>query len=65
MSTVSQFLDRPGALIGVSIVLAIVLGLLTSSLLGFGIFLFLPSVVMWLARRCPSRLPAGRIRWRR
>jgi hypothetical protein len=51
MSAVHEFLDRPGAVIGVSIVLAIVVGLLTSSLLGFGIFLFLPSVVMWLARR--------------
>jgi hypothetical protein len=47
----NHFLDRPGPVIGVSIVLAIVVGLLTSSLLGFGIFLFLPSVVMWLARR--------------
>ncbi|HEV7884819.1 MAG: hypothetical protein QOJ85_949 [Solirubrobacteraceae bacterium] len=51
MPTMNHFLDRPGAVIGVSIVLAIVVGLLTSSLLGFGIFLFLPSVVMWLARR--------------
>jgi hypothetical protein len=51
MATFNHFLDRPGALIGVSIVLAIVVGLITSSLLGFGIFLFLPSVVMWLARR--------------
>jgi hypothetical protein len=51
MSTLNRFLDRPGALIGVSIVLAIVVGLLTSSLLGFGIFIFLPSVVMGLARR--------------
>jgi high-affinity Fe2+/Pb2+ permease len=51
MSSVNQLLDRPGALIAVSIVLAVVVGLITSSLLGFGIFIFLPSLVMWLARR--------------
>jgi hypothetical protein len=51
MSSVNHLLDRPGALIAVSIVLAVVVGLITSSLLGFGIFVFLPSLVMWLARR--------------
>jgi hypothetical protein len=51
MSTFNRFLDRPGALIGVSVVLALVVGVLTSSFLGIGLFLVLPSAVAWIARR--------------
>jgi hypothetical protein len=51
MSTFNRFIDRPGALIGVSLVLALVVGILTSSLFGIGLFLVLPSAVAWLARR--------------
>jgi hypothetical protein len=51
MSTFNRFLDRRGALIAVSAALALVVGVLTSSLLGVGVFLFLPSVVAWIARR--------------
>lgn len=51
MSTLNRFLDRPGGLFVASIVLALAVGLVTSSLLGFGVFLFLPSAVVWLARR--------------
>jgi hypothetical protein len=51
MSTFNRVLDRRGALIAVSVVLALVVGLLTSSLLGIGLFLFLPSIVAWVARR--------------
>ena len=50
-STYTRFLDRPGGLLIVSIALAVVIGLLTSSLLGFGLFLILPSVVARLFRR--------------
>jgi hypothetical protein len=51
MSTFNRFIDRPGGLIAVSLVLAIVVGVLTSSLLGIGLFLVIPSAVAWLARR--------------
>jgi uncharacterized protein YqhQ len=50
-SSLRSIVDRPAGLIGVSIVLAIVVGLLTSSVLGVGVFLVVPSVVTWLARR--------------
>jgi uncharacterized protein YqhQ len=50
-SSLRGFLDRPGGLLIVSIALALVIGLLTSSLLGFGVFLILPSVVARLVRR--------------
>jgi hypothetical protein len=51
MSTFNRMLDRPGAVIVVSVVLALVVGLLTSSLFGIGLFLVLPSAVAWIARR--------------
>jgi uncharacterized protein YqhQ len=51
MSTLQRFIDRPGALIAVSLVLAVVVGVLTSSLFGIGLFLVLPSAVAWFARR--------------
>jgi hypothetical protein len=51
MSTFNRFIDRPGALIAVSVVLALVVGMLTSSLLGVGLFLVIPSAVAWIARR--------------
>jgi hypothetical protein len=51
MSTLHRLLDRPAGLIVASLVLAVVVGLMTSSLFGFGLFLFLPSAVTWLARR--------------
>jgi hypothetical protein len=51
MSTLHRFIDRPGALVAVSLVLALVVGVLTSSLLGVGLFLVLPSAVARLARR--------------
>jgi type IV secretory pathway TrbD component len=51
MSPLNRLADRPGALIAVSVVLALVVGFLTSSLFGVGLFLVLPSVVAWLARR--------------
>jgi uncharacterized protein YqhQ len=46
-----RLLDHPGGLLAASLVLAIVVGLLTSSLLGFGVFLILPSLVARLLRR--------------
>jgi hypothetical protein len=46
-----RLLDRRGGLLAVSIVLAVVVGLLTSSLLGFGLFLVFPSLVARLLRR--------------
>ncbi|MEA2149923.1 MAG: hypothetical protein QOD69_1753 [Solirubrobacteraceae bacterium] len=51
MSAVQRIVDRPAGLIAVSIVLAVVVGLLTSSVLGVGVFLVVPSLVTWLARR--------------
>jgi hypothetical protein len=51
MSALHRFLNRPGGLLAASILLALVVGLLTSSLLGFGLFLLVPSAVAWLARR--------------
>jgi hypothetical protein len=51
MSTSNRFADRPWALIAVSFVVALVVGVLTSSLLGIGLFLVLPSAVAWIARR--------------
>jgi hypothetical protein len=50
-SSLRHILDRPGGLLAVSIVLALIVGLLTSSLLGFGLFLLVPSVVARLFRR--------------
>jgi uncharacterized protein YqhQ len=49
--TVRRFLDRPGGLLVASLALALVVGLLTSSLLGFGLFLVVPSLVARLMRR--------------
>ena len=51
MSAMHRFLARPGGLIATSIVLALVVGLVTSSLFGFGLFLVVPSAVAWMARR--------------
>ena len=51
MPTLRRLIDRPGGLIAASLVLALVVGLLTSSLLGFGLFLIVPSVVARLVRR--------------
>jgi hypothetical protein len=51
MSTFNRLIDRRGGLIAVSVVLALVVGILTSSLLGVGLFLVVPSAVAWLARR--------------
>jgi hypothetical protein len=48
---VRRLLDRPGGLLAVSLALALVVGLLTSSLLGFGLLLIFPSVVARLFRR--------------
>jgi uncharacterized protein YqhQ len=49
--TLRRLLDRPGGLLAASLVLAVVVGLLTSSLLGFGVFLVVPSLVARLLRR--------------
>jgi hypothetical protein len=51
MSGLNQFLEHRGALIAASVVLALVIGVLTSSLFGFGLFLFVPAIVLWIARR--------------
>jgi hypothetical protein len=51
MSTFDRFLERRGALIAASAVLALVIGVLTSSLLGIAVFLFVPALVAWIARR--------------
>ena len=51
MSPHNRLADRPGALITVSVVPALAVGLLTSSLFGVGLFLILPSAVAWRARR--------------
>ena len=51
MPTFDRFLDHRGALFAVSAVLGLVVWVLTSSLLGFGLILFVPSVVAWMARR--------------
>jgi hypothetical protein len=51
MPALRRLLDRPGGLLAASLVLALVVGLLTSSLLGFGLFLFVPAVVTRLIRR--------------
>ena len=51
MSTLNHLIDRPGALIAVSLLLALAVGLLTSSLLGIGLFLVIPSAIAWIARR--------------
>jgi hypothetical protein len=51
MSAFDRFLDHRGALIAASVVLALVIGVLTSSLFGFALFLFVPSIVLWIARR--------------
>ena len=50
-SFLHRILDRPGGLLAVSLVLAVVVGLVTSSLLGFGLFLVFPSLVARLLRR--------------
>jgi uncharacterized protein YqhQ len=49
--TLRRVVDRPGGLLAASVVLALAVGLLTSSLLGFGLFLIVPSVVGRLFRR--------------
>jgi hypothetical protein len=49
--TARRLLDRPGGLILISFAAAVVVGLLTSSLLGFGLFLVVPSLVERLLRR--------------
>jgi uncharacterized protein YqhQ len=49
--SLQRLLDHPAGLLAASLVLAIVVGLLTSSLLGFGVFLILPSLVAQLLRR--------------
>jgi uncharacterized protein YqhQ len=51
MQTLRRLLDRPGGLLAASVVLALAVGLLTSSLLGFGLFLIVPSAVARLVRR--------------
>jgi uncharacterized protein YqhQ len=51
MPTLRRLIDRPGGLLAASVILALIMGLLTSSLLGFGIFLIVPSVVARLFRR--------------
>jgi uncharacterized protein YqhQ len=51
MPWLNRLVDRPAGLIAVSVVLAIVIGVLTSSILGVAVFLVIPSVVAWLARR--------------
>jgi uncharacterized protein YqhQ len=51
MSWLNRIVERPAGLIAVSVVLAIVIGLLTSSLFGVAVFLIVPSMVAWLARR--------------
>jgi hypothetical protein len=51
MSTFDRLIDRPGILIAVTLVLALVVGVLTSSLLGIGLFLVVSSAVAWMARR--------------
>jgi hypothetical protein len=50
-SSLRRLLDRPGGLLALSLLIALVVGLLTSSLLGFGLFLIVPSVVARLFRR--------------
>ena len=44
-------MTRPAALWAVSIAAALLVGLMTSSLFGVGLFLVLPGVVLWLMRR--------------
>jgi hypothetical protein len=44
-------LNNTAALYAASIVVAILVGVLTSSLFGFGLFLLVPSAVAWLLRR--------------
>ena len=51
MPTLRHLLDRRGGLLAASLVVALVVGLLTSSLLGFGLFLIFPSVIARLIRR--------------
>jgi hypothetical protein len=47
----TKLVGNTAALWGVSIALAIVVGLLTSSVFGFGLFLVLPGAVQWMLRR--------------
>jgi uncharacterized protein YqhQ len=47
----TKLVDNPAALWGVSIALGVVVGLLTSSLFGVGLFLVLPVAVQWILRR--------------
>lgn len=47
----SAILDSPAVLWGASLGLAVLIGLVTSSLFGVGLFLILPSAVAWLVRR--------------
>jgi hypothetical protein len=51
MSAFNELLGHRGALIAASVVLALIIGVLTSSLFGFALFLFVPSLVLWIARR--------------
>ena len=51
MPTFHRLVDRRGGLIAATLALALVVWLLTSSLLGFGLILFVPAAVAWLARR--------------
>ncbi len=51
MNTSHLNIDRPAVLWGVSIAAALVLGVLTSSIFGVGLFLVLPGAVQWLMRR--------------
>ena len=51
MSVLHRFLNRRGGLVAASGLLALVVWLLTSSVLGFGLFLVAPSAVAWMARR--------------
>jgi len=47
----TRILANSAALWGVSVALAVGVGLLTSSLFGVGLFLVLPGAVQWMLRR--------------
>jgi len=51
MNRYSNLSERPALLWGVSIAAAIAFGVLTSSVLGVGLFLVLPGAVQWMLRR--------------
>ena len=51
MSSLRHLIARPGGLFLASLILGAVVWILTSSVLGFGVFVVVPFAVAWLARR--------------